>query len=370
MRVAGLEELQARLQRDLRPWGASLEITRRCNLGCVHCLRGPSRQDDGLFYAQVCQVLDQLVDLGCMRLSFTGGEPFTRPDFVPILEYAWQKRIASVILTNGTLITSTLADTLLTLHVHEIQVSLYAASSQVHETVTRVPGSFSATLGGIQRLTNQGLRVKVMMPVLSLNIQEVSAVRKLCDQQGATFQRSLLLFPRDDGSPAPLDFVASDEQLCRLAEEEVRCDWSASDATRGMEFSRNRPLCTAGIQQIGIGSDGSVYPCGALRLPAGNIRRQELARIWHTSPVLEELRRARPAYPIFCASCQVREYCSWCPGLSLMLEGDMTVPNSQDCRRTRIFRGGVDCGGIWRQAPHRARQGQCYCDDEETIPEA
>lgn len=346
MRLAGLDELRARMQRERRPWAASLEITRRCNLNCIHCLRGPSHQDDGLSHDEVCRVIDQVAGLGSVRLTFTGGEPFARPDFLSILEYAWQRQMALTILTNGTLVTPAVADTLRDLHVLELQVSLYGASAGAHETVTRVPGSFSATMGGIRRLAGRGLRVRVMMPVLALNVQEVSAVRDLCHQLGVTFQRSLVLFPRDDGSLAPLDLMASDEQLRGLAEEEME-PGSSSDKTSGaVELPANRSLCTAGIQQLGIGPDGSLYPCGALRLPAGNVYRQKLAAIWHASPTFEQVRQARPSFPESCSTCRVRQFCFWCPGLSLAMEGDMRVPNRQDCRRTRIYYGGIDCGTI------------------------
>ena len=86
MRIAGRGELQAKLKRKLLPWGASLEITSRCNLSCAHCLRGPAAPDDGLSHDQVCDLLDQLADLGCLQLTFTGGEPFCRLDFLSILE--------------------------------------------------------------------------------------------------------------------------------------------------------------------------------------------------------------------------------------------------------------------------------------------
>jgi radical SAM protein with 4Fe4S-binding SPASM domain len=346
MRLAGLDELQAKLQQDRRPWAASLEVTRRCNLRCVHCLRGPSHPDDGLTKEEICRLMDQLADLGCMRLVFTGGEPFARPDFLTIVEYAWQRRMATVILTNGTLITPELAGALSDLHVHEFQVSLYGASPQVHEAVTRVPGSFLATLRGIRQLIDQGLRVRIMMPVLALNVQEVGAVRALCEELGADFQRSLLLFSGDDGSDDPLSFLATDEQVHWLAGEEAATGSSLNSADGTIEYALDRPLCTAGFQQLGVGPDGSVYPCGALRLPAGNIRNQALAEIWCTSAVLEQVRRARPLFPASCTTCQLQKNCFWCPGLSLALAGEMRTPNHQDCRRTRVFYGGVDCGSI------------------------
>ena len=346
MRLAGLDELQAKMQHDRRPWAASLEVTRRCNLHCVHCLRGPSRPDDGLTRDELCRLVDQLADLGCMRLTFTGGEPFVRSDFLAIVEYAWRRRMAMTILTNGTLITSEVARTLVDLHAHQLRVSLYGASPQVHEAVTRVPGSFSATLRGMRWLIDRGLRVTVMMPVLALNIQDVGAVRKLCEQLGVPFQRSLLLFPGDAGSASPLALLASDEQMHRLAEEEAAAKSPTDGVGRAVELADDRPLCTAGIQQLGFGPDGSVYPCGALRVSAGSIRNQELADIWHNSAVLEELRRARPLFPASCATCEVQRSCFWCPGLSLALEGNMNLPNHQDCRRTRFFYGGVDCESI------------------------
>jgi radical SAM protein with 4Fe4S-binding SPASM domain len=249
--------------------------------------------------------------------------------------------MATVILTNGTLITAQLADRLPSLYVHEIRVSLYGASALVHDAVTRTRGSFSTTLDGIRLLVQRGLRVSVTMPVLALNVREVPGVRELCVQLGVDFRYSVLLFPQNGGSHAPLGLLASDEQLHWLAEQERRSGSSSvgeCSATRSAE----RRLCTAGAQQLGIGPDGSVYPCGALRLVAGNVHQKDLRAIWGSSPVLEALRRARPIFGTACGDCPVRSSCLWCPGLSLLLEGDMAVPNRQDCRRTRIFYGGVD----------------------------
>lgn len=346
MRVAGQDELQAKLRKRLVPWGASLEITSRCNLSCAHCLRGPAKPDDGLTYDQVCDLLDQLAGLGCLQVTFTGGEPFCRQDFLQILEEARRQNLASVVLTNGTVITALTAAALRDLQVYQVQVSLYGASAGVHEAVTRVAGSFSATVRALDLLVHQGLRVRVMMPVLVLNAQDVGAVRGMCETMGVEFRRSLLIFPGDDGSTAPLDLQPSERQLRQVMAEEKKLGLLSDGEEASPALPARKGLCSAGIQQIGIGLDGQVYPCGALRVPAGNLFADGLGHIWQEAPILQWLRGAQPSYSDSCAGCQVRESCFWCPGLSLTLEGEMTIPNRQDCRRTRVSFGGSNCGRI------------------------
>ena len=141
--------------------------------------------------------------------------------------------------------------------------------------------------------------------------------------------------PRDDGSVAPLGLMASDQQL-RLLKQELLPEKIAAFAEIEVR-GEGGPLCSAGISRIGIGVDGAVYPCSALRLSAGSICEQKLAEIWHSAPLLKELRSIKWTLPRECAACQLRERCFWCPGLSLALEGNMRVPSMQDCRKTKIL---------------------------------
>lgn len=63
-----------------------LEVTRRCNMSCAHCLRGPAQNVD-MSKETVDRVLDAC-EHGIGTVTFTGGEPSLN---VPIIRYFRQQ---------------------------------------------------------------------------------------------------------------------------------------------------------------------------------------------------------------------------------------------------------------------------------------
>ena len=75
-----------------------------CNLRCPFCLEGSKPGDNRLQLVNLDDVkpfIDEALDLGVERFSFTGGEPFVNRDIMRILDYALQHR-PCLVLTNGT----------------------------------------------------------------------------------------------------------------------------------------------------------------------------------------------------------------------------------------------------------------------------
>jgi radical SAM protein with 4Fe4S-binding SPASM domain len=332
MRVADGTELRAKLDENHHLITATIEITRQCNQRCLHCLRTLGHAS--LPYDVVCSALDQLVALGCMTLTLTGGEPLVRRDLLDIVAYAWAKRLVITILSNGTLMTSEMAAALKRAHVGELQVSVYAADPGVHDAITQEPGSHARTLRGIALAREQGLKVRVAMPLLASNAGQAPAVESWCREQGLAFLQGPLIFPRNDGDRHPLTLLASSEQMADVIKQENPSGWHqpAISGAAGQEAL----LCSAGRDRLSIGADGTIYPCDAWRMPLGNVRSDRVAGIWSGSPLLSATRAARRRHPSDCAGCRDQGQCVWCPGLSFDLLGDATRPNAQDCRRTRL----------------------------------
>lgn len=86
-----------------------LEMTRACNLRCRHCFVDASEPQPGeLTTDEVLSLLDQLKAQGVFCVVFSGGEPFSRPDFPRILAYAVQLGFIIAVVTNGFLLTDSL----------------------------------------------------------------------------------------------------------------------------------------------------------------------------------------------------------------------------------------------------------------------
>ncbi|MCK4627747.1 MAG: radical SAM protein, partial [Sedimentisphaerales bacterium] len=81
-------------------------ITRRCNLSCVHCYsQSENRNYQGeLTTDQGLALLDDLAQFGVPVVLFSGGEPLLRDDLCILIEHARSLGLRTVISTNGTLI--------------------------------------------------------------------------------------------------------------------------------------------------------------------------------------------------------------------------------------------------------------------------
>lgn len=65
---------------------AEIDVTNRCNCHCFFCFQGNEHKDleKTLSFDRIISLLDELKNLGCYHLSFAGGEPFCREDFLQI----------------------------------------------------------------------------------------------------------------------------------------------------------------------------------------------------------------------------------------------------------------------------------------------
>jgi len=126
------------------PLEGSIDLTYRCNNNCRHCwLRIPSDSSEKkaeLTFAEIRKIVDEARNMGCRRWSISGGEPMLRTDFSEIFDYITGNSASYSINTNGTLITPQIAKLLKRKGVK--MVALYGATADVHDNITRNPGSF------------------------------------------------------------------------------------------------------------------------------------------------------------------------------------------------------------------------------------
>lgn len=80
------------------------ELTSRCNERCRHCYLPGNRNFRDMDTSLALSILDQLADMGTLNVTFSGGECFLHPCFIPILRYAREKDFSIAVLSNLTLL--------------------------------------------------------------------------------------------------------------------------------------------------------------------------------------------------------------------------------------------------------------------------
>src|SRR5438445_10098748 len=170
------------------PLEVSLEVTRRCPLECLHCYNNLPMGDLAARNRELSRdehfkLLDELAELGCLWLLYTGGEIFARKDFLEIYTQAKRKGFLITLFTNGTLITEKTADYLREWPPFAIEITLYGRTKETYEALTAIPGSYDRCLRGIGLLKERGLPLKLKTVATSINKHEVMAMRRFAEEE-------------------------------------------------------------------------------------------------------------------------------------------------------------------------------------------
>src|SRR5579872_2106852 len=135
------------------PVDVSIEVTRRCPLQCLHCYNNLPMNDAAartqeLTFEEHCRLLDELVAAGTLWILYTGGEIFARSDFLQIYTEAKKRGFLVTLFTNGTMITPRVADYLAEWRPFAIEITLYGATQETYEALTKIPGSYAKCMNG------------------------------------------------------------------------------------------------------------------------------------------------------------------------------------------------------------------------------
>jgi len=335
------------------PLAVQFDLTYRCNERCIHCYL--DHDDHGeLSTAEVKDILDQLSSAGTLFLIFSGGELLLRRDFFDLLAYARARLFDVKLKTNAILLGEREAALIHELGVRQVQVSIYSHRADVHDAITKVPGSLARSIAAIQFLKSRGLRVLVANVLMRQNAADYPGVRALAASLGVECSIDPTITPKMDGDTSVVSLRMAAPQLLQVFTDRslVGEGFCTTPAPVDTETLDALP-CSAGHTACYISPYGDIYPCVQFPLPSGNLRSQRFEEIWNDSAQLHEVRGIRMHDLPTCSSCNLVSNCTRCPGLAYM-EGNMRGPSSADCEKS-ILRAGAapEAGTIPHAAPNR-----------------
>jgi len=341
------------------PLGVQLDLTYRCNERCVHCYL--DHDDHGeMTTAEIRDLLDQLAAAGVFFLILSGGEIFLRKDLFEIVEYARKLMFSVKLKTNAVMIRKAKAKRIAALGVESVQISVYSHRAEVHDAITKLPGSFRRTIEGASLLKSNGVRVSFANVLMRHNADDYPEVQALAARMGVGYNVDPTITPMMDGersildlniAPGELEQVFHESTLVGNAEEFCA---PPSGPLAHADALDSLP-CSAGHTACYISPYGDVFPCVQFPLPSGNVRKTRFLDIWRHSPQLKEVRAITMADLQACSSCVHGSSCSRCPGLAYM-EGNMRGPSIQDCEKS-LARTGVPSMSLLRNQAAATRPG-------------
>ncbi len=329
------ESLHAQHAGRRTPLQAAIEITRRCPLECQHCYNNLAMGDLEarnleLTKEEHFKLLDELAELGCLWLLFTGGEIFARKDFLEIYTYAKRKGFLITLFTNGTLINERIADYLREWPPFAIEITLYGKTRETYEALTQIPGSYDRCMRGIRILRSRQLPLKLKTVPTTINKHEVLSMKSFAEEElGVEFKFDSMVNPRIDCSQSPLAVRLSPEDVVALdlhspkmaAEYRVRAEHEMQAPARQRQTVY---ACGGGMNSFAVDPYGHMTICVLSHQESYDIRGGSLREGWEH--FLKEVRSRERKTLSKCVNCRLHALCSMCPANGELENGDPESP--------------------------------------------
>jgi radical SAM protein with 4Fe4S-binding SPASM domain len=341
-----------RLGKKRIPFSFELEITARCNNDCRHCYINLAAGDRAakkkeLTLEQISQIADQAIGLGTLWCLISGGEPLLREDFADIYLMLKKKGLLVSIFTNACLITEAHIDLFSKYPPRDVEVSVYGASRETYETVTRKQGSYAAFRRGLDLLLENGIKVRLKAMALRSNVGEFEAIAAFCRRRTKDYFRfDPMLHLRFDGDAGRNREIVAE----RLSVAEI-VTIERADEERSTSLDKNcdkfifpdpghpdcRHLfhCGAGNSGFTVSPDGIFRLCSSLWHPdcIYDLKKGTLAEAWHKLvPRVRALTSSAPEFLDKCRGCPIINLCLWCPAHAYLESGRLDAWNEYFCQ--------------------------------------
>ncbi len=317
-----------------------IELLSACNLKCKHCYGSfDTKERCELSREQVFDILDQLSDLHCETVSFTGGEVLLHEDFAEILSYAEKKKFKLFFLTNGFRLTEEFVKKIADIASLTIQVSIDGHRQEIHDDFRGVRGSFERVVESVKLFRKYGFEVIVSHIVHRKNCLYLKDMKGFVDSLDAEFKFSPM-YRCGNGADHQYDYYLNPSEYYSVCKA-YYCDEYKEETENTVEGIDCVERCVAGRSRFTIKPDGSVVPCEILPditgLVAGNINEDKLEDIIAGFDRENVLGKMNALDIKVCSECSEVESCAGgCVGVPIMEYG---VPDKPDMFRCASIKG-------------------------------
>ena len=343
------------------PYYVSAELTKKCDLRCVHCYAEAGPPDvDELSTERWFDILDEFCNLGTLTVNLTGGDPLAHPDFFNVLDFC-EGKFHVIVSTSGYRIDEDTARKLSHYTcIETIQVSLDGPDPKTHNAIRGKKDSFERAVTAIQLLSDLETEIHIAMVVLPLNEDKIEETILLAKQLGADVFGAGKIYSM---GRAKGKYPLSVEKMIALDKKVTELSQKYSDETfvvrrrdpnvlphSGEDMSPNDIIlygdalikavggnCGAGYRSLFIQSDGNVIPCGMLDFSLGNVAEMSVTDVLKT-PAIQAFRELSAPHTEICGECSHRFLCSGCHALAYIYSE--TIPH---CKWREMYEECIPC---------------------------
>lgn len=317
-------------------------ITRRCNLKCVHCYSdSDAREYPGELDWEECRnVIDRLAAFRVPGLLLSGGEPLIHPLFFFIAMYAREQGLRLTLSTNGTLITPAVAKKLRDVGFAYVGISLDGIG-ETHDRFRGREGAFQKAVAAFSHCRDAGQKVGLRLTLTKNTVDDLDRILDFIEAEN--IPRVCFYHLVYSGRGVNLSLLKPSETRAALDKIMDRVEaWNREGKTREVltvDQPADGPYLLMRLQKadparaqkalellrwngggnngsgVGIGNidtQGNIHPDQFWQTHTlGNVREQSFDAIWRDSrdPILRGLRTNPRPVKGRCAGCRFHSIC-------------------------------------------------------------
>ncbi|MBN3038785.1 MAG: radical SAM protein [Candidatus Omnitrophica bacterium] len=323
------------------PLRGLLELTYQCNLNCVHCYcKGSEDKARELNTEEWKEILAQLHKEGCIFITFSGGEPLLRQDFIELYAYARERGFIITIFTNATVLTKQIIGFFKRFPPSKIEITLNGITRSTYESITQAEGSFEKVIKNIIKLETNGMPVLLKANLLKQNKDEIKKIKAFADQffgkkeDRFHFKYDPMIYPRLNSDRGPCQYRLSHQEMIEAMQEDsdIWDQYQASlhkDARHAKRDSIFLYHCNSWLQQFFINPFGRLKFCEYSEKFSSDLKKEPFKKGFYEKfpKVLNESFQTESK----CRDCNLRHLCYYCPARAFLETGDKESPVEHYC---------------------------------------
>ncbi len=307
------------------PMNCMLELTYNCNFKCNHCYVKDSPNKRLISFDDVKKIINNIKQLGSLKLTITGGEPTVHPKLADILYYARDNNLVTSLFTNGSNISQELIKAL-QYSGTEVNISLYGGTYDQYQKVTGDKNNYYYVYNNIEKLLLNNIPVVLKTIATKATINDLNIIYTYAQEKGLKLYIETLVRPTLERDM--LDEIKLPNDIMK----DVINRYMPS-TSNPRKFSK---WCGAGTRVICISPTGDLYPCTNFRISLGNVLHNNISDLLNNSEFIKYVTSPNFDYRVNCKECEIHDRCIACPGLWYTANMDLHQPWTYNCEIAKL----------------------------------
>ena len=304
-----------------------IEITDKCNFKCEHCYVHKTNTKM-LSFDEIKIFCDELYSINCNRITLTGGEIFTHPQFLDIYNYLYNKGFLIALNTNCSLLNDNILQNLIQKPPFAIEISLYGNNKENFNNFTKTQNFFDITIQNINKLKAENITVRLKNVLTNKNKHCFNEIKNLAHQLNVQFRSDYYVFPNTKQIGTMNKELISPQEALSYLEQQPNATEFYIKKFNNQNNSNYIFKCKYNDDSIFVDSSFNISMC--ICMQHANIKYQP-NKLKNIIGELQNIKNLQYSTNSKCKDCNLKPLCRYCPAKFYQITKSYEIPHQWFC---------------------------------------